>query len=111
MHYRLRRWLAFCDAEGRQSLLAEKGDVLAYIGYLSLEVREDPRPARQYVTTVSSYHEDAGFQMSTKTAFVSRLIKAYAAHGETARERKTAQAGMDAVLARKVLQLVLITSD
>lgn len=29
----LRKWLAFCDEEGRVPLPANEGDVLAYIGY------------------------------------------------------------------------------
>lgn len=73
----LRKWLLFCDGEGRSPLPASEGDVLAYIGYLSLDGRVGPRSAHQYVTTVSRCHEDAGYMPPTKIRLVSTLLSAY----------------------------------
>lgn len=52
----LRKWLSLCEEEGRRSLPAEEGDVLAYMRYLSLEGQVGPRYAQQYVTMVCRYH-------------------------------------------------------
>lgn len=54
----IRRWLAFCDEDERTA--RTEGDILAYIGYLSLDGKGGPVSARQYFTAVSRYHEDGG---------------------------------------------------
>lgn len=53
----VRKWLSFCEEDGRQALPAEEGDVLAYIGYLALEGWVGPRSVPQYVSAVSRYHQ------------------------------------------------------
>lgn len=45
----LKKWLVFCDAEGRTPLPASEGDVLDYLGYMILEGRVVPTSVRQYV--------------------------------------------------------------
>lgn len=60
----------FCNEEGRSVLPAGEGDVLAFIGYLSLEGRVGPTLAGQYLSAISRYHENAGYESPTKTALV-----------------------------------------
>lgn len=106
----LRKWLAFCDEEGRQSLPAEEGDVVAYVGYLSLEGRVSSRSARQYITTISRYHEDAGFPSPTKSFLVSRLLSAFDRKTDREMELQSTRAGLPASAVRRVLELGLTTS-
>lgn len=54
----------------------EKGDVLAYISYLSIEGKVGPTYVRQYVTEISRYHEDGVFESRTKTRLVRVFIYA-----------------------------------
>lgn len=61
------KYLVFCDEEGRQSLPAEEGDALAFIGYLSLKVIVGPQSPRHYITSLYRYYEDSGF-LSPKVA-------------------------------------------
>lgn len=76
----LRKWLLFCDEEGRDSLPAGEGAPLegrvdslpAAVNQPSppVEGRVGMRSARQCVTMVSDYHEDAGYNSPTKTCLV-----------------------------------------
>lgn len=111
MTNQLLKWLVFCDEEGRQSLPAEEGDLLAFIGYLSLEGRVGPQSARQYVTSVSRYHEDSDFQSPTNSRMVARLLTSYGAQEDRNASNKESRAGVDAGLARRVLRLGLDTED
>lgn len=47
------RWIQFFDEDMRQPLPATEGDVLAFIGYLSLEGRVSGTFLPQYVSAVS----------------------------------------------------------
>lgn len=71
----LRKWVTFCDDEGRQMLPASEGDVLSYIGWLSIEGRVGSASAPQYVSAVSRFHEDAGYPSPTRTRLVARMLK------------------------------------
>lgn len=100
----LRKWIAFCDDEGRKALPAEEGDVLAFIGYLSLEGRVGPASAPQYVSAVSRYHEDFGYPSPAKTRLVARTLRAYKALRDRTSEEKLARAGLAAPEMFKVVQ-------
>lgn len=106
----LRKWLMFCEDEGRSALPASEGDVLAFIGYLSLEGRVGPRSARQYVTSVSRYHEDAGYMSPTKTRLVTALLKAYEKKVDNTAGVSNHRAGLEAGLLRRVVSLGFQTS-
>lgn len=67
----------FCDEEERNELPAGEGDVIAYIGYFSCEVRVFPASTPQYLTSVSGYHEYAGYESPTKRRLVARVLKVY----------------------------------
>lgn len=71
------RWLRFCDEDMRCPLPASEGDVLAYIGYLSLEGRLSAESLPQYISAVSRYHELHSLPSPTKTSLVSSLMRAY----------------------------------
>lgn len=73
----LRKWLKFCDEEGRDPLPSQEGDVLTYTGYLSKEGRVGPVSAPQYATAVFRYHEDAGYTSPTNTSLVAQCLRAY----------------------------------
>lgn len=100
----LRRWLAFCDDDERVALPAEEGDVLAYIGFLSMEGRVAPRSARQYVSAVSQYHLDHGYASPTSTRTVARLLDAYANQAGRVAAGELTRTGCDAGVMRRVLR-------
>lgn len=107
----IRKWLMFCDEEGRDSLPAGEGDVIAYVGYLSLEGRVSPASVPQYLSAVSRFHEDAGHDSPTKTRMISRLVKAYANRkdwGETTCDVRT---GIGAPLVRRIVELGCVTQS
>ncbi|PXF43355.1 hypothetical protein BWQ96_06918 [Gracilariopsis chorda] len=107
----LHKWLFFFDEEGRPALPAGEGEFMAYVGYLSLEGRVWPTSARHYVTTVSRYHEDAGYDSPTKTRLVLRLLKAYEKMVDRFASEKLARAGLDAGVIRRIVALVLDSDD
>lgn len=58
---KLRKWMKICEENGRSPMPATEGDFIAFIGYLSLNVKVGTVSARQYVTDILRYHEDGGF--------------------------------------------------
>ena len=103
--------VTFCDEEGREPLPASEGDVLAYVGYLSLEGRVGPSSARQYVSAVSRYHVDAGYNSPTHTGMVSRLLKAYENTRNWASGSELCRIGICAADMQRVVALGLDTAD
>ena len=73
----IRKWLTFCDEDDRCPLPAEEGDVLAYIGYLSLEGRLSSVSLPHSITAVSKYHELHHVRSPTKTPLVRTPMAAY----------------------------------
>lgn len=61
----------------RFPLPASVGDVVAYIGYLSLEGTLSPRSLPQYVSAVSIYHQLYGLDSPTNHVLIPSLIRAY----------------------------------
>lgn len=60
--------------EQRDVLPAEWGDVVAYIGFISVGVRVGLDAARYYLPAVSQYHLDHGFASPTLTRMVTQEI-------------------------------------
>lgn len=73
----LSKWLHFCDEDLRSALPASTGDVLAYVGYLSIEGRISPASLPQYISAISRYHELHHFPSPTKAPLVRALVTAY----------------------------------
>lgn len=107
----LRRWMVFCDEDGRCPRPATEGDVLAYIGYLSIEGKVGPRSVRQYVTSISRYHEDGGFESPTKTRLVRAVMDAYGKKADAEGEVGDVRAGCPAAIMREVVALGLQALD
>ena len=61
------KWMRFCDEDMRSALPAAEGDVLAYIGFLSLEGHVSSESLPQYVSAFSRYHELHHLPSPTKT--------------------------------------------
>lgn len=68
------RWLRFCDGDLRSPRPSDEGDVLSYIGFLSLEGRLCADSLPQYISAVSRYHELHGFPSPTHTNVDSSLM-------------------------------------
>lgn len=100
----VRRWLAFCDEDDRTARPASEGDVLAYIGYLSLDGRVGPVSARHYVSAVSRYHEDGGFESPTKTRLVKAVLDAYAKKVDAEGEVRDTRVGCPAGVMRRIVE-------
>lgn len=105
----VRKWLTFCEEEGRNPLPADEGDVLAYIGYLSLEGRVSAQSAPQYVSAVSRYHINHHFASPTLTVAVRDLLKAFAQKADRAGPIGATRTGCGAVLMKKTLDFGLAT--
>lgn len=99
----IKRWWAFCDEDGRVALPAEEGDVLAYIGFLTLEGKVASRSAKQYVSAVSQYHIDHGFPSPTLGPMVTALLDAYGKREDRVAAPERTRTGCDAALMRTVL--------
>lgn len=94
----------FCDKEGGSSLPADKGNMLAFIGYLSLEGRVGPRSAPQYVSAIWRYHEDSEFKSPTKMRLVSRVLKAYANMADWEGEIIGVRTSLEALVMRQIMK-------
>lgn len=107
----LRRWLYFCEEEDRVALPADEGDVLAYVGFLSVTGTVGPTSARQYVSAVSMYHLHHNYQSPTLTPRVRSLLDAYVRRdGRQGAEQKI-RTGCDAELMWRVMEFGLTTMD
>lgn len=107
----IRKWLAFCDEEGRVSLPATEGDVLAYTGYLSLHGRVSARSAPQYVSAVSQYHIQHKYASPTLTDTVRSLLTAYGKRDDRSGPVDLIRTGCDATLMKQVLDYGLNCDD
>lgn len=74
-----------------------------------MEGRVGPRSARQYITTVSRYHEDAGHVSPTKTRLVASLLKAYEKKVDRTAGVGETRTGLEASVMRRVIGLGLQT--
>lgn len=104
------KWLRFCDEDDRCPLPATEGDVLAYIGYLSLENRVGGTSLPQYISAVSRYHILHNLPSPTLTPLVRALVTAYARHDSEEATGHESRIGLSAPLAKMVLEYGLKTS-
>lgn len=73
----LPRWLRFCDEDIMNPLPATEGDVMAYIGYLSIDGSVSPESLPQYLSAVSRYQELHFLPSPIKSPMVKALVRAY----------------------------------
>lgn len=106
----VQKWLRFCDEDDRDPLPAEEGDVLAYIGFLSLEGRVGGTSLPQYVSAVSRYHVLHNLPSPTTTPLVRALMTAYARQDDATRKEKADRVGISAALARRILAFGLAST-
>ena len=107
----LAKWLRFCDEDDRTPLPASEGDILAYIGYLSLEGRIGATSAPQYISAISRYHELHHIASPTRTPLVKALLNAYAKKHDASEVEERSRIGCDASLMRQILQFGLCSQD
>lgn len=105
------KWLTFCDEDGRCPLPVDEGDVVAYIGYLSLENRISTSSLPQYISAVSRYHIHHHFPSPTLTPLVRALITAYTRQANLEAPPTTSRIGLSASAARRILNLGLDSND
>ena len=107
----LRKWLRFCDEDDRCPLPATDGDVLAYIGFLSLEGRISSVSLPHYLTAVSKYHELHHLPTPTKTPMIRTAIAAYARRHNADRALADVRIGCPASLMRRVFTMGMACSS
>ena len=106
------KWLRFCDEDMRTPLPASEHDVLAYVGYLSLEGKISAESLPQYLSGVSQYHELHHLDSPTKTPMVRALVRAYRRHMDIVRgEPVSTRIGCPAHLMRQIVFFGCSTQD
>lgn len=97
------KWLRFCDEDMRPALPATEGDVLAYIGFLSLEGHVSAESLPQYLSAVSRYHELHHLPSPTRTPLVSALQKAYIRAHDERTNSSSVRVGCPASVMRRIV--------
>lgn len=106
------KWMRFCDEDLRLRLPADEGDILAYVGYLSLERSISTASLPQYLSAVSRYHELHHLTSSTKTPLVRALTQAYSLQYDMRRsEPRPIRVGCPASLIRQVIDHGMTTTN
>lgn len=105
------KWLRFCDEDMRNPLPADEGDVLAYIGFLSIEGRVSEESLPQYLSAVSRYHELHFLPSPTKTPMVRSLVRAYARRLDTIGTIRDIRVGCPASLMARIVAAGLSAVD
>lgn len=99
----IKKWLIFCDEDDRCPLPATEGDVLAYIGFLSLEGRLASVSVPHYITAISRYHELHHLSTPTKTPMIRSALAAYARKHDATRSFAPIRIGCPASLVRRIV--------
>lgn len=99
----LKRWLAFCDEDGRDPIPATEGDVMAYVGFLSLEGRIASVSLPHYLSAISRFHESQFLPSPTKTPMIRGLVAACARRHDSSRAVPLIRVGCGAGLVRQVV--------
>lgn len=100
--------LHFCDEDMRRPLPAYDHDLLAYVGYLSLEGKISAASLHQYLSAVYQYQEFHRLESPTKTP----LVPTYLRKMDVLRTTHTSKRiGCPAHLMREVFQLGCSASD
>ena len=107
----LKRWAQFCDEDMRPLLPATEGDILAFIGYLSLEGRISDTSLPQYISAVSRFHVLHGMPSPTSTPLIKSLMKPYARKYQAHAENKLQRIGCSAEVMRAILSAGMAASD
>ena len=106
------KWLRFCDEDMRCSWQAGEGDVLAYIGFLSIEGKVSPASLAQYLSAVSQYHELHHLPSPTKTSLVRALVRAYRHNADNTSDHvASVRIGCSASVMRQVVEFGIKTDD
>ena len=98
------KWLHFCDEDMRCALPGTEGDVLAYIGFLSLEGRVSAESLPQYISAISRYHELHHLPSPTRSPLVHALQKAYRRAREDTTITTDIRVGCPATVMRHILR-------
>lgn len=103
--------LTFCDEDGRCPLPEDEGDILAYIGYLSVENRIGASSLPQFISAVSRYHIHHHFPSPTLTPLVRALVTAYTLQANIDAPSTTSHIGLSVSAARCIVNLGLYSND
>lgn len=95
----------------RSVLPASEGDLLAFIGYLSLEGRISDTSLPQYVSDVSRLHFLNGLPSPTTTPLIKSLMHAYSRKYQTHATARTLRTGCSATVMRRILDAGLDASE
>lgn len=99
----IRKWLTFCDEDNRSALPAAEGDVLAYIGFLTVDGRVSAASAPQYIAAVSTYHKDHRYPSPTRTRLVRELLQAFVRSADVRGPDVLMRTGCSAELVKAIL--------
>lgn len=105
------RWMRFCDEDMRSPLPAEEGDILAYVGFLSLEGRIKPESLPQYLSAISQYHELHYLPSPTKTPLVRALVRAYTRSVDSSSTTSAIRVGLPASVVRTILHTGMLATN
>ena len=107
----MRKWLRFCDEDDRCPLPAGEGDVLAYIGFLSLEGRLSSVSLPHYITAVSKYHELHHMPSPTRTPMVRTAMRAYSRRHDADSRIVDIRIGCPSALMRRIVDMGMACSS
>lgn len=105
-----KKFVIFCEADGRPSFPADEGAVLAFIGYLRQEGRISAQSLPHYVSAVARYHTLAGLPSPTSSPLVKALMAAYS-RATVPDVPEPVRIGVSAAVVRKILRYGLAASD
>lgn len=88
-----------------------EGDVLAYIGFLSLEGKLSSESLPQYISAVSRYHELHSLPSPTRTPLVNSLMRAYTRRFDQLAVPALQRIGCPAFVINQILQAGHSASD
>ena len=107
----LKKWAQFCDEDMRSIIMATEGDILAYIGYLSMEGRISDTSLPQYISAVRRFHILHGVPSPTNSPLVKYMMTAYTRGYQAHVKTRLQRIGCSATDMRSVLQLGMKKDD
>lgn len=103
--------LRFCDPYDRSEIPATEGDVLAYIGFISLAGRFSWKSIPQYLSDFYRYHVLQHLTSPTKIQLVGELVKSYDRKDEAKKCGSQFSIGISASVAHRIVLLGLTSND
>ena len=91
--------------------MATEGDILAYIGYLSMEGRISDTSLPQYISAVRRFHILHGVPSPTNSPLVKYMMNAYARRYQAHAETRLQRIGFSATDMRSLLQFGMKKAD